>query len=108
FVQHADFDCFVIAGRYTLLEQGALPFFDLCNQKSISIFAASIYNSDILAKGAASTTSTYNHVQPAPEIVARVEAIEAICHEFDLSLHTIAKQIPLAHPAVKAIVVGFQ
>ncbi len=108
FAQHADFDCFMIAGRYTLLEQGALPFFDLCNQNNVSIFAASIYNSGILAKGAASTTATYNHAPPAPEIVARVEAIEAICHEFDLPLHTIATQFPLGHPAVKAIVVGFQ
>jgi D-threo-aldose 1-dehydrogenase len=108
FAQHADFDCFLIAGRYTLLEQGALPFFDFCHQKGITIFAGGIYNSGLLAKGAASTRATYNYAPPSPEIVTRVKAIEAICQEFGVSLHTVATQLPLAHPAVKAIVVGFQ
>ncbi|MEO8396838.1 MAG: aldo/keto reductase [Chloroflexota bacterium] len=108
FAQNADFDCFMIAGRYTLIEQGALPFYDFCLQKGISIFAASIYNSGILATGSASSIAAYNHGPPSAEIVARVQAIEAICREFDVPVHTAATQFPLAHPAVKAIVVGFQ
>ena len=108
FAQNADFDCFMIAGRYTLLEQGALPFFDFCQQKGISIFAASIYNSGILATGAASAIAAYNHAPPSAEIITRVQALETVCQEFDLPIHTAATQFPLAHPAVKAIVVGFQ
>ncbi|MCA0456543.1 MAG: aldo/keto reductase [Chloroflexi bacterium] len=108
FAQHADFDCFLIAGRYTLLEQGARAFFDLCHQKGIAIFAAGIYNSGLLAKGATSTGATYNYKPVPPEIVTRVKAIEAICGEFGVSLHTAATQLPLAHPAVNAILVGFQ
>lgn len=108
FAQHAAFDCFMIAGRYTLLEQGALPLFDLCQQKGITIFAASIYNSGILATGAVAPTATYNHAPAPAEIVARVQAIEVVCREFDVPLHTVATQFPLAHPAVQAIVVGFQ
>jgi len=108
FAQHADFDCFLIAGRYTALEQGALPFFDLCSQKGITIFSAGIYNSGLLAKGAASTKPTYNYAPAPPEIIARVKALEAICQEFDVPLHTVATQFPLAHPAVKAVIVGFQ
>lgn len=106
--QHADFDCLMIAGRYTLLEQGALPLFDLCHQKGIAIFTAGIYNSGILAVGGASPNMAYNYAPPAPEIVARVKALEAVCSEFDVSMHTAATQFPLGHPAVKAIVVGFQ
>ncbi len=108
FAQHADFDCFMIAGRYTLLEQGALPFFDLCYEKGIAIFAASIYNSGILATGAASPHAAYNHAPPSAEIIARVQAIEAVCREFDIPLHTAATQFPYGHPAVKSIVAGFQ
>ncbi|MBI1282230.1 MAG: aldo/keto reductase [Anaerolineaceae bacterium] len=108
FAQHADFDCFLIAGRYTALEQGALQFFDLCDQKGITIFAAGIYNSGLLAKGAATTKPTYNYAPAPAEIIARVKAIEAICGEFDVPLHTVATQFPLAHPAVKAVIVGFQ
>lgn len=108
FAQHADFNCFVIAGRYSLLEQGALPFFDFCQQKGIAIFAAGIYNSGLLAKGTASTKVTYNYAPAPAEIITRVKAIEAICQEFDIPLHTAATQFPLAHPAVKSILVGFQ
>lgn len=108
FAQQADFDCFLIAGRYTLLEQGALGFFDLCHQKGIAIFAAGIYNSGLLAKGAASTGVTYNYLPVPPEILTRVTAIEAVCAEFGVPLHTAATQLPLAHPAVKSILVGFQ
>lgn len=107
-VQQADFDCLMIAGRYTLLEQGAAPLFDLCHEKGIAIFAASIYNSGILATGTASVNATYNHAPPAPEIVARAQAIETVCSQFDVPIHTAATQFPFSHPAVKAIVVGFQ
>ena len=108
FAQHADFDCFLIAGRYTLLEQGARAFFDLCHRKGIAIFAAGIYNSGLLAKGTASKGITYNYRPVPPEIITRVKAIEAICGELGVALHTAATQLPLAHPAVKAVVVGFQ
>lgn len=108
FAKQADFDCFLIAGRYSLLEQGALPFFDLCQQKGIAIFAAGIYNSGLLAKGASSSNLTYNYAPAPAEIIERVKALEAICGEFGVSLHTAATQFPLAHPAVKAVIVGFQ
>lgn len=108
FAQHADFDCFLIAGRYTLLEQGALPLLNLCEQKGISIIAAGIYNSGILATGSAKPNTRYNYGAVAPEIIARVQMIETVCREFGIPLHTAATQFPLGHPAVKALVVGFQ
>jgi len=106
--RHADFDCFMIAGRWTLLEQGALPLLDFCHDKNIPIFAASIYNSGILATGASHPQARYNHAPPPPNVSARVSAIEAICDMFDVPVHTAATQYPLTHPAVKALVVGFQ
>jgi D-threo-aldose 1-dehydrogenase len=108
FAQHADFDCFMIAGRWTLLEQGALPLLDVCHKKNIAIFAASIYNSGILAVGSASPQARYNHALPPLNVISRVQAIEDVCKLFDLSLHAAATQYPFAHPAVKALVVGFQ
>lgn len=108
FAQHADFDCFMIAGRWTLLEQGALPLLDLCYQKQIAVFAASIYNSGILATGADHPNARYNHAPPQPAVIDRVRAIETVCQAFAVPLHSAATQYPLAHPAVKALVVGFQ
>jgi D-threo-aldose 1-dehydrogenase len=108
FAHHADFDCFMIAGRWTLLEQGALPLLDVCAQKGISVFAASIYNSGILAVGADAPDARYNHAPADSSKRERVRRIEHICAEFNVPLHTAATQYPLAHPAVQALVVGFQ
>jgi D-threo-aldose 1-dehydrogenase len=111
FAQHADFDLFMIAGRYTLLEQGALPLLDTCHDKGIAIVAAGIYNSGILATGTNKTdaeTPRYSYAPAPPEIVARVQALEAVCREWRVPLHTAATQFPLRHPAVQTVVVGFQ
>lgn len=108
FARYADFDCFMIAGRWTLLEQGALPLLDVCHTKNIAIFAASIYNSGILATGAVSPLARYNHAPAPADVIARVQAIEDVCKLFDVPLHTAATQYPFAHPAVKALVIGFQ
>lgn len=108
FAKNADFDGLMIAGRYTLLEQGALPLLDYCHAQNITIIAASIYNSGILATGTATTRPTYNHGVASDEINARVRGLEAICAEFELPLHTVATQFPLTHPAVRSLVVGFQ
>ncbi len=108
FARHADFDCFMIAGRWTLLEQGALPLLDLCQQRGIAVFAASIYNSGVLATGADHPNARYNHAPPNPAVLVRVRALETVCRQFEVPLHTAATQYPLAHPAVNALVVGFQ
>jgi D-threo-aldose 1-dehydrogenase len=108
FAQQADFDCFMIAGRWTLLEQGALPLLEVCEQKGIPVFTAGIYNSGILATGAAGPAPRYNY-SPAPaEVVERVRAIEAVCAAFQVPLQAAATQYPFSHPAVKAVVAGFQ
>lgn len=108
FAHHADFDCFMIAGRWTLLEQGALPLLDLCGQKGISVFAASIYNSGILATGADHPQARYNHAPAASAVLERVRSLDSVCRAFGVPLHSAATQYPLAHPAVRALVVGFQ
>ncbi|MDX2077836.1 MAG: aldo/keto reductase [bacterium] len=109
FAKHADFDCFMIAGRYTLLEQGATPLLNYCHEHHIAIFAASIYNSGILATGTNTTPRpTYNHGSASGDIRQRVAQIEAVCAEFGVSLHTVATQFPIAHPAITSLVVGFQ
>jgi D-threo-aldose 1-dehydrogenase len=108
FAQQADFDCFMIAGRWTLLEQGALPLLEVCEQKAIPVFTAGIYNTGILATGAANPNPRYNYGPAPAEIVERVRAIEEVCAAFHISLQAAATQYPFSHPAVKAIVAGFQ
>ncbi len=105
FARNADFDCFLLAGRYTLLEQGALPLFDICQEKQIGVFLGGVYNSGILATGA-QPGAKYNYADAPPEILERARRIQAICARHDIPLHVAALQFSLAHPAVTALVVG--
>ncbi len=65
-----DFDCFLLAGRYSLLEQTALEsFLPMCARRGIGVIVGGPYNSGILATGARRDT-TYNY-RPAPPSRAR-------------------------------------
>ena len=102
------FDCFLLAGRYTLLEQkGCLELFSRCLAANTSIIAGGPFNSGILATGVTDVqTGNYNYVPATAEIIERVSTIEAICREFDISLAAAALQLPLAHRAVASVIPG--
>ena len=106
FARAGDFDCFLLAGRYTLLEQESLrELLPLCDQKGIRIILGGPYNSGILATGA--IEGAYFDYGPAPpEILERVRRIEAVCREHGVSLQAAALQFPMAHPAVASIIPG--
>ncbi len=108
FARNIDLDCFLLAGRYTLLEQKALDeFLPLCQSKNISVFLGGVYNSGILATGA-KPGALYNY-EPAPAaILERVRNIETICEQYGVPLNVAALQFPTAHPAVSALIVGAQ
>lgn len=99
---HADLDVVLLAGRYTLLEQTALTsFLPLCQQRSVAVLAAGVFNSGILSGGLA-----YNYA-PAPDsIQARVQALKAVCDSHDVPLAAAALQFSLAHPVVASAIVG--
>jgi D-threo-aldose 1-dehydrogenase len=100
-----DIDCFLLAGRYTLLEQGALEFLDVCRDRQIGVFLGGVFNSGILATGPR-PGAKYQYADAAPEIMERVGQIEAICAGHGVPLYVAAAQFPLAHPAVTSIVLG--
>ena len=101
-----DFDCFLLAGRYTLLEQEALgSFLPLCVARDVGIILGGPYNSGILATGAVEGAH-YNYA-PAPlEILERVRRIEAICADHGVRLIEAALQFPARHPAVRSVIPG--
>ncbi len=105
FARDAEFDCFLLAGRYTLLEQDALAALNLFHEKGISIFGAGVYNTGILAKGA--NSGAWYQYRPAPaEILDKVRRIEAICTRHHVPLNATAIQFVKAHPAVTSLVIG--
>jgi len=106
FAHEGDFDCFLLAGRYTLLDQSAMEeLFPLCMKKNISIILGGTYNSGILATGAA-PGAKYDYAEAPVEILERVHHIEAVCDRYQVSLKAAASQFALAHPAVTAIIPG--
>jgi D-threo-aldose 1-dehydrogenase len=101
-----DFDCFLLAGRYTLLEQAPLDgFLPLCEQRGIALIIGGAYNTGILATGA--VEGAYFQYSPAPpEIMERVRRIEAVCARHRVRLPSAALQFPLGHPAVATVIPG--
>jgi D-threo-aldose 1-dehydrogenase len=101
-----DFDCFLLAGRYTLLEQGPLDeLFPLALERGIGFIIGGAYNTGILATGA--VEGAYFQYAPAPpEIMARVRRIEQVCAAHQVRLPTAALQFPLGHEAVSTVVPG--
>jgi D-threo-aldose 1-dehydrogenase len=104
FVRTGLLDCVLLAGRYTLLDQGGLDeLLPLCSARGVSVIAAGVFNSGILAGG-----STFDYAPAPPAIVARVDAIRAICDRHGVPLRAAAVQFPLRHPAVACILLGLR
>ena len=103
-----DFDVFLLAGRYTLLEQGALvSFLPLCAARDVSVVIGGPYNSGILVQGTRSGQTLHYNYEPAPpEIVERARRLEEMCDAFAIPLAAAALQFPLHHPQVAAVIPG--
>ena len=101
-----DFDLFLLAGRYTLLEQEALnSFLPLCEKRGMGIVLGGAYNSGILATGA-KNGAVYNY-DPAPKhILDRVRKIEAVCKAHKVKLPEAALRFPVKHPSVVSLITG--
>jgi D-threo-aldose 1-dehydrogenase len=105
FAEEGEFDCFLLAGRYTLLEQHAMDeLLPIAVGRRISIIAGGVYNSGLLVDPRPGAFYDY---APAPdELIERARQLKAVCAEFDVPLRAAAIQFPLAHPAVACVVVG--
>jgi D-threo-aldose 1-dehydrogenase len=105
FAREGDFDCFLLAGRYTLLEQGALhELLPLCLERGIAIIAGGVYNSGILADPKPGAHYDYRAAPAA--LLERAQRLRAVCARHGVALKAAAVQFPLGHPAVAAVVVG--
>jgi D-threo-aldose 1-dehydrogenase len=105
FAREGDFDCFLLAGRYTLLEQGALQeLLPVCLELGIAIIAGGVYNSGILADP--KPGAHYNYHAAPPDLLERAQRLRAVCAHHGVPLKAAALQFPLGHPAVATVVVG--
>ena len=106
FARDAQFDCFLLAGRYTLLEQDALAAMNQFHAQKISVFGAGVYNTGILAQGTKNAAVWYQYRQAPADMLDKTRRIEAICERHDVPLRAAAVQFVKAHPAVAALVIG--
>ena len=103
-----DFDLFLLAGRYTLLEQDALTsFLPLCVKRGIGVVLGGPYNSGILASGPIKG-AFYNYDAAPRHVLERVAAIEAVCKMHGVRLIEAALRFPLEHPCVVSVIPGGQ
>jgi D-threo-aldose 1-dehydrogenase len=108
-IDRAELDVLLLAGRYTLLEQGAIDdLLPRCAAAGISVVIGGPFNSGILATGAtAADAPRYNYDPAPPEVRERVRRLEAVCRSHGVPLPAAALQFPLAHPSVAAVIPGF-
>lgn len=106
-VQTGMLDLLMVAGRYTLAEQPALAdVVPACRAHGVGIVNASVFNSGLLATDQPGAGARYDYGQAPPEVLARVQAIAAVCRDFGVSLPAAALQYTLRDDAVRTIVVG--
>ncbi|MFX1764641.1 aldo/keto reductase [Paraburkholderia sp. A1RI-2L] len=105
-IREFQIDCALLAGRYTLLEQGPLDdLLPACAERGVSILLGGAFNSGILARGLAGERK-FNYGDAPPEVIERVARLEAVCRAHDVSLAAAALQFPYAHPAVATVLTG--
>ena len=106
FAKDADFDCFLVAGRYTLLDHSALhELMPLCLEKDISLILGGPYNSGILASDL-NTKSTYFY-DPSPfEVIEKAKKIKQVCDRHHVPLKAAAIQFGLMHQSVASTIPG--
>ncbi|MGY4282571.1 D-threo-aldose 1-dehydrogenase [Bradyrhizobium sp. LM2.7] len=105
FAEAVPVDCFLLAGRYTLLDQGALDaLFPVCATKNIGILLGGIYNSGILANPSAG--AKFNYQDADATLIARARELDELCRKHGTELKAAALQFCIAHPAVTVAVLG--
>jgi D-threo-aldose 1-dehydrogenase len=105
-MQHTDLDCCLLAGRYTLLEQGSLsPFLDECVKRQVGVIVGGPFNSGVLVSGPVKG-ALFNYAVADDSVLARASRLQQVCAEFGVPLAAAALQFPLAHPAVVSCIPG--
>jgi D-threo-aldose 1-dehydrogenase len=107
FARETDVDFLMCAGRYTLLEQGALDdLLPACEGRDVRIVAVGIFNSGLLARERPGADATYDYAAAPAHLIERAERLAEVCERHGATLPAAALAFPLAHPAVASVCVG--
>jgi D-threo-aldose 1-dehydrogenase len=104
----ADPNIFLLAGRYTLLDQSAAErLLPECVKRGVGIVLGGPYNSGILATGPIAGAQ-YDYEAAGPEILAKAAKLQSLCAAHGVSLAEAALHFPLRHPAIVSVIPGSQ
>ena len=107
FVRECDVDLVMLAGRFTLLDQGALDdLLPIALERGVGVVAAGVYNSGLLGRAVVPDDAHYEYQAAPAELLARARAIAELCGAHGVTLPDAAVQFPLRHPAVVSAVLG--
>jgi D-threo-aldose 1-dehydrogenase len=104
-LRHADPDLFLLAGRYTLLDQSALPLLEACAARGVGVVIGGPYNSGILASGPV-RGARYDYAEADAATLARAARIADVCARHGVALPAAALRFCMAHPAVRCVIPG--
>ena len=100
-----DPDLFLVAGPYTLMEQGGLPELARCHERGVGVVVGQVFASGILATGPA-PGARYWYREPTADESERARRLQEVCATFGVPLAAAAVQFPLGHPSVAAVIPG--
>ena len=101
-MENGHWDTFLLAGRYTLLEQGPLDdLLPACEKAGTEIILGGPFNSGILAGG-----KTWNYAAAPNDVIEKAQQIEKVCSSHNIPLPAAALQFPIAHPQVATVIPG--
>ena len=101
-----DVDCFLLAGRYTLLEHESLKtLLPECERRGIGVILGAPYNSGVLAKGV-KTGATYFDRPVPTHVTNKVRRMQKIADTYGVSLPAAALRFPLGHPVITCVLPG--
>ncbi|TDC15369.1 aldo/keto reductase [Streptomyces sp. 8K308] len=106
-VRETDVDAVMLSGHYTLVQHGALDdLLPACAERGVSVLAASVFNSGLLATPRPTDDAPFDYGPAAPEILRRARRVADVCEAHGVPLPQVAMAFPLRHPVVAGIVVG--
>ena len=107
FANEGDFDCMVLAGRYSLLEhESALnDFFPIVDKQNIGIILAGVFNSGILAKGIGDNV-TYNYDKIPNHIRDKYIIVSEVCDRYNVPVPAAALQFSYANKLISSMILG--
>ncbi len=106
-LRESDLDALMLAGRYSLLDHGAMPeLLPLCAERGVHVAVGGVFNSGLLAGGSRGANPTFNYQPATRDWLERTARIEATCAQYQVPLRAAALQFALAHPAVEIVMLG--